>query len=223
MKDPTLSELDRGKSPPPSDAPLARWYTQVSTVPLSRLPIADLIRALRQSIHLEHTATEALARLEKGPQAGEAYPNELVLTISAIGEDFWRAHRALATSAANAVAKLDVSELEEDERDAFIAWRRAVSAASRGQAVLHSPNNTESLPLSLIEETTVGSGRGETVSLPGLGKRHFVIRLEDQGFFLYAQGDRLLVNGKDVADRHPLRSEDEIQAGSLRFRFEETR
>ncbi len=218
MTDTTFRKLDGGKQTERGDAPLDRWYASVSELPLGKLPLADLMRALRQEIHLRETAAEAITRAEKDPHAGDAYPDELITALASVNEAFWRDERGLCKRAA--ALRLQLAEIDEDEREAIGSWRRLVTLLARSTAVLRAGDDKNGFELSALEETTAGSSVRETIQRPALGRRHFVIRPEDDGFVLYAQGDPLMVNGKDV-ERHVLRSGDRIEAGSVGFVFEE--
>jgi len=94
----TFAVLDREKGVEELPAvagdeyPLPAWYRSVREVPIDKLSIEDIAKALRQQIHPEHVVPRALQILQTDPLAGEMYDGELFASLNGVTPDHWVNH-----------------------------------------------------------------------------------------------------------------------------------
>ncbi len=91
----TFALLDKEKGiPDPApvvgeEYPLPAWYRSVRNVPLEQLTVEDISKACRQGIHLKQVVPLALKALGANPLEGEMYDGELLVSLKAVGRDYW--------------------------------------------------------------------------------------------------------------------------------------
>ena len=91
----TFAALDRQQCiPEPAPAladelPLPAWYRSVRGVPLDRLSVEDISKAVRQRIHVLHVVPLALRMLQSDPLVGELYDGELLVALKSVPDTYW--------------------------------------------------------------------------------------------------------------------------------------
>ncbi len=94
----SFADLDELKGIPPlepksgEEFPLPKWYRSIYRKPLCDLSVEDLCKACRQGIHCEGVVPLVVKRLEAEPLAGEMFEGELLVSLSAISNEYWAAH-----------------------------------------------------------------------------------------------------------------------------------
>ncbi|UNK63022.1 contact-dependent growth inhibition system immunity protein [Buttiauxella ferragutiae] len=73
---------------PGQQSPLERWFERIIDVPIEKLTVEDLCRAIRQKLCIDQLMPRVLEILTEDPLAGEYYDGELIAALSTIkGED----------------------------------------------------------------------------------------------------------------------------------------
>ncbi|MBW2820667.1 toxin-immunity protein system imunity protein CdiI, partial [Escherichia coli] len=62
---------------PEQQSPLELWFERIIDVPLEKLTVEDLCRAIRQNLCIDQLMPRVLEVLTKEPLAGEYYDGEL--------------------------------------------------------------------------------------------------------------------------------------------------
>ncbi|WP_354626102.1 contact-dependent growth inhibition system immunity protein (plasmid) [Escherichia coli] len=80
---------------PEQQSPLELWFERIIDVPLEKLTVEDLCRAIRQNLCIDQLMPRVLEVLTKEPLAGEYYDGELIAALSTIKEKFKRSEKYL--------------------------------------------------------------------------------------------------------------------------------
>lgn len=73
---------------PEQQSPLELWFERIVDVPIEKLTVEDLCRAIRQKLCIDQLMPRVLEVLTEEPLAGEYYDGELIAALSTIkGED----------------------------------------------------------------------------------------------------------------------------------------
>lgn len=73
---------------PGQQSPLEHWFERIIDVPIEKLTVEDLCRAIRQKLCIDQLMPRVLEILTEDPLAGEYYDGELIAALSTIkGED----------------------------------------------------------------------------------------------------------------------------------------
>jgi len=89
------------------------WYQSIRDVPLGDLPIGDVARSCRQALFPDEVLPIAIGRLREDPMAGEQYDGELLASLRAVPDSFWRRRDDLRGELAEILAELDASGLDD--------------------------------------------------------------------------------------------------------------
>jgi hypothetical protein len=234
MSNESFQSLDAKKklTPPPSDAPLAKWYAGVRAQPISKLGHADLSRALRQAVHLDVTLPHALERLKKDPIAGEPFPGELLRAALSVAPDVWaeraterRAMLAVITGlrAAPTKPKGVWSDAEWTELQAALQASERTLTHLTTLVVDSGPKEIVGLRVLLPFDRAfaVGSGPNCELCVPnaGLEAVHLKLRMTDAGFEAAAIRGALMVDGENVTLR-ALHDRSKLTLGKLALHVE---
>jgi hypothetical protein len=109
---------------------LSDWYQLVREIPIEKLEIGDLSRAVRQSLYPEYTVPVALSVLKTRPLAGKLYDGELRLSLRSVPESFWRENLALARRTLE-VCEENIPSLDEEFRPDADALSRKIAVIIR--------------------------------------------------------------------------------------------
>ena len=93
---------------------LELWYDNIRDIPLTKFNDADLCRACRQELYIDHTVPEAVSRLKKDPfTEGDNYEGELLAALRSIPSSYWERNCALADSVLG-IADIVTSQTDDD-------------------------------------------------------------------------------------------------------------
>lgn len=111
----TFRDLDGDiKRPTTPASSLDAWYDKVRDVPISELETADICRACRQELFLEHLLPIAFQRLRNDSLAGSVYDGELAVSISRIPLAFWSNNKAMTVKAFECISEA-LPQIDDDE------------------------------------------------------------------------------------------------------------
>ena len=101
---------------PEQQSPLELWFERIIDVPLEKLTVEDLCRAIRQNLCIDQLMPRVLEVLTKEPLAGEYYDGELIATLSTIkGEDL-KDQKSTFTQIRQLINQLEPSDINDDLR-----------------------------------------------------------------------------------------------------------
>ena len=101
---------------PEQQSPLELWFERIIDVPLEKLTVEDLCRAIRQNLCIDQLMPRVLEVLTKEPLAGEYYDGELIAALSTIkGEDL-KDQKSTFTQIRQLINQLEPSDIIDDLR-----------------------------------------------------------------------------------------------------------
>ncbi|ULO09204.1 hypothetical protein H1230_10765 [Paenibacillus sp. 19GGS1-52] len=116
--------------------PLSGWFAGIMDDKLKDLPNGSIARLVRQNFHLKYVIPEAILRLSKNPIAGKHYEGELINSINAIDNDFWKSNLILCKELKELLEKIETKEInlpqdfewfmEEEEQDYYENVRNVI-------------------------------------------------------------------------------------------------
>lgn len=111
--------------------PLDEWYDRVREIEITELSPGDLAVACRQNAWPEHTVPAAIAALRRNAYAGELYDGELIVSLSCLPEDFWRANIHLAHEAKTLIDSLPADSVPSNVTEALVVLQSSLGRACR--------------------------------------------------------------------------------------------
>jgi hypothetical protein len=111
----SFRELDGANEDVPSinASSIEKWYHRVRDLPFEKFSVADLCRACRQKLYLEHILPFAFQCLHNNPRAGDACDGELASAIATIPTTFWKSSPVLLAEAKRSMIEA-LPHLDED-------------------------------------------------------------------------------------------------------------
>lgn len=101
---------------PEQQSPLELWFERIIDVPLEKLTVEDLCRAIRQNLCIDQLMPRVLEVLTKEPLVGEYYDGELIAALSTIkGEDL-KDQKSTFTQIRQLINQLEPSDINDDLR-----------------------------------------------------------------------------------------------------------
>ena len=88
----TFRDLDGNMALPTPGSMLENWYISVRDIKISELDVANLARACRQNVYVDHVVPFCLNELKKNSQAGFLYAGELVQALRCVRRPYWSNH-----------------------------------------------------------------------------------------------------------------------------------
>lgn len=97
-------------------SPLELWFERIIDVPIEKLTVEDLCRAIRQKLCIDQLMPRVLEVLTEDPLAGEYYDDELIAALSTIkGEDL-KDQKVIFTQIRQLINQLAPSDINDDLR-----------------------------------------------------------------------------------------------------------
>jgi hypothetical protein len=94
-------------------APLSKWYKGIVKKRLRDLTDGDIATLIRQQKHLAYVVPYALTRLQEDPIIGDLYTSEVLTSLLAIEQDFWKANISLKAKVMEFIDGLDKSHFSD--------------------------------------------------------------------------------------------------------------
>lgn len=102
------------KKEPYQQSSLDLWFERVIDIPLEKLEVEDLCRAIRQELFLEQLMPSILDVLSEDPLAGEYYDGELIAALSMITKDELVHHKSSFIEINKIINQIDISDISSD-------------------------------------------------------------------------------------------------------------
>lgn len=72
---------------PSNRSSLDEWFSNILDIPLDKLDVGDIARAIRQGLFLSEVLPKAEIILKQDPLAGEDYDGQLISSIASLNRD----------------------------------------------------------------------------------------------------------------------------------------
>ncbi|MBK0097471.1 hypothetical protein IBT49_15915 [Erwinia sp. S63] len=102
---------------PSNQSSLEIWFKSVMDVPLEKLELSDLCRALRQRVCVEQLMPLVLDILDEDPLAGEIYDGELIAALATLKNEESMCHKEYLIRILKSINKIDINNVERDVQD----------------------------------------------------------------------------------------------------------
>jgi len=102
---------------PSNQSSLEIWFKSVMDVPLEKLELGDLCRALRQRVCVEQLMPLVLDILDEDPLAGEIYDGELIVALATLKNEELTCHKEYLIRILKSINKIDINNVGRDVQD----------------------------------------------------------------------------------------------------------
>lgn len=99
---------------PGQQSPLELWFERVIDVPIEKLSVEDLCRAIRQELCIAQLMPRVLDVLTEDPLAGEYYDGELIAALSTIKEKDLKDQKSTFIQIKQLINQLSPSDIDDD-------------------------------------------------------------------------------------------------------------
>lgn len=99
---------------PGQQSPLELWFERVIDVPIEKLSVEDLCRAIRQELCIDQLMPRVLDVLTEDPLAGEYYDGELIAALSTIKEKDLKDQKSTFIQIKQLINQLSPSDIDDD-------------------------------------------------------------------------------------------------------------
>ncbi|MEI7411770.1 contact-dependent growth inhibition system immunity protein [Pectobacterium aroidearum] len=93
---------------------LELWFESIIDIPIEKLAVEDLCRAIRQELFIEQLMPRVLDVLDDDPLAGEYYDGELIAALSRITRDELTHHKNNFIKIQKIINQIDFSVISDD-------------------------------------------------------------------------------------------------------------
>lgn len=95
-------------------SPLELWFERVIDIPIEKLAVEDLCRAIRQELCIDQLMPRVLDVLTEDPLAGEYYDGELISALSTIKEKDLKDQKSTFIQIKQLINQLSLSDIDDD-------------------------------------------------------------------------------------------------------------
>ena len=95
-------------------SPLELWFERVIDIPIEKLAVEDLCRAIRQELCIDQLMPRVLDVLSEDPLAGEYYDGELISALSTIKEKDLKDQKSTFIQIQQLINQLSLSDIDDD-------------------------------------------------------------------------------------------------------------
>lgn len=93
---------------------LELWFDRVIDIPIEKLAVEDLCRAIRQDLCVDQLMPRILDVLTEDPLAGEYYDGELIAAISTIKGEVLKSQKDNFIQIKQLINRIEPSDINED-------------------------------------------------------------------------------------------------------------
>lgn len=95
-------------------SPLELWFEHVIDIPIEKLTVEDLCRAIRQDLCIDQLMPRVLNILTEDPLAGEYYDGELIAALSTINGSVLKDQKPIFIQVKQLINQLDLKDVNDD-------------------------------------------------------------------------------------------------------------
>ncbi|WP_330985921.1 MULTISPECIES: contact-dependent growth inhibition system immunity protein [Enterobacterales] len=96
---------------------LEQWFETIVDIPLDKLSIEDLCRAIRQDLCVTQLLPRVLDVLTQDPLAGEYYDGEVIAAVATIKPEILKNNHNLYTQIKIIINQINCSEIDDELRN----------------------------------------------------------------------------------------------------------
>ncbi|MEI7003440.1 contact-dependent growth inhibition system immunity protein [Pectobacterium parmentieri] len=112
---------------PHQQSSLELWFDRVLDVPIEKLTVEDLCRAIRQELFIEQLIPRVLDVLNEDPLAGEYYDGELIAALSIIKREKLMYHKNSFIKIKEIINQINPADISDDLKNDILKINQMIS------------------------------------------------------------------------------------------------
>ncbi|PWD65717.1 contact-dependent growth inhibition system immunity protein [Pectobacterium parmentieri] len=112
---------------PHQQSSLELWFDRVLDVPIEKLTVEDLCRAIRQELFIEQLIPRVLDVLNEDPLAGEYYDGELIAALSIIKREKLTYHKNSFIKIKEIINQINPADISDDLKNDILKINQMIS------------------------------------------------------------------------------------------------